>query len=279
MRGEALIAGFGYGGIRRQERVDVAELLGACVQIKDPESVLLDPNNVHDLMPPGFLVRDQMSASSLRIRAPQGDVILKLLPPVGSQGSWLQPSTRSYARRAHTFAHRLMAAGVGTPRVLGFADRQRRPTAGRSWLVTEYVRAPTLAHLRDAGVLDHEHEQKRCSISLAKCLSRLHTHQLFHGRVQAQSFLVLEREVLISDIESMVPGWHPQVPQQNFERLVHEFGHHLTRSTVVRFLKTYLGPVPDARLRRAALIDVVRRHTRGTIDVTTAPSRSSTLHP
>lgn len=262
MRGELVIEGDAHVGRCRVERADVGELLGALTRISDVESAVGDTKRLQSRLGAGFHLMERIGVQSFRVRSPVSELVLENFMPVAS-GHAPARGARSHARYAHETTHRLRIANVGAPRVLGFAEAREHPRRAGSWLVSEDVRAPSLAALLDAGMLGDPHERRRMVLALGRCLARVHGAGLVHPQVDAHRLVLIDDEVVVLDAASLRRSRSKKARIHDLARLATCF-----RESVVgpvehgHFLRAYLGPVPEAPLKRARLVEALRRGER-----------------
>lgn len=204
--------------------------------------------------------------------APVPDLVIKM-SPARAPSAWRQLTARvrhSRAQRAYLWAHRLRAIGIDTPRPLGFVERETAPTLHPSFVVSEYVFAPTLVEIRDRGFVTAEGRdflaEKRAVVQrTAELLRTLHAHGIFHGDLHAGNLLVSDEGLMLIDLESLrtlrLPG---RAPLKNLVRLNRDFldTRLITTADRLRFLAHYLRHQPDPRAARRALFARIHDLTR-----------------
>lgn len=218
-----------------------------------PEDVhiirILSPRAVHVHVPRAPLIKD---------------LVLKLMPPRGDHG-WRKLTARmerSRSHRAHLWAHRLRAIGIDTPRPLGYIERATRPSQFPSFAASEHILALTLTEVRDAPmsvlrVGGTALQEKRALIArVAAVLRAMHARRFFHADLHAGNMLILDREVMVIDLESMRRfAISHRAVLRTLVRLNRNFLDPglLTRTDRMRFLRAYLRHEPDRSQRARQL--------------------------
>ncbi|MEQ8280382.1 MAG: lipopolysaccharide kinase InaA family protein [Deltaproteobacteria bacterium] len=217
-----------------------------------------------DALPADFAPVGQLSANAVRVQAGDFDLVLKRVPADHIRW-WASPVAvfqGSRARRAFEWSHRLRAFGITTPRPLAYLERRRGPRFAPSLFVAEYVEAPTLERLRDAGLEDTD--KRQLIDRVAGLLATMHARRLLHADFHVGNVLVAPEALYVLDLESMRPyGRRSGVVLKNLVRLNRDFLDLglVTSADRMRFLDRYLKHQADRSRRRRSLFDVVRVKT------------------
>ena len=260
--GELWMQAGAYVGLRRRERPDAARLMVAIADSADDRGPRI-PEHWVPRLPGDIPCREVLGPNTLRVALPGGEAVLKRLGPEG-RGRFGWPRVRSAARRFHDLAHRVRAAGVSTPRVLGFWERVLRPRQAFSWVLTEYVRAPSIWVLRDAGVFGDPSARRRCTLAVAACVARLHRAGLFSDDLHPSNLLMADDEVWVVSLGAMQEARWVRPRARDLESLGRSFAAvEVGPMERARFLAAYVGRVPEARAVRAGWVEaVVKEATR-----------------
>lgn len=212
-----------------------------------------------EVLPKEFSVVRQIAQRAVRLKGPSGDISIQLLAPHQTLRRASQGRFKSSAAKAHYMAHHLSALGIGTPKVLAFADSIRDTAQRYSWLVCEYEPGPSLAILRDRNLITTPKIRQRCIQQVAHLLAKLHHHRLAPAPLDPQNILIgPEDEGKLTSLEYLDHLKRSISATDNLTQLARGVGiEHLTLSNSVRFLRAYVGRHPDAQAHRAALIKSV----------------------
>ena len=230
-------------GARRRERVDVQSLLETCAE-PGPGGRSASGPPAPPPLPAGQSLVEARGPGRFVVETAEGRALLERRPPTGAR---FGPSA---AARAHRMAHALRAAGIETPRVLAYLERPRQPARGDSWLVTEWLRAPSLAELEAAGVLGDPAEQARVGHAVARSLAALHAAGFVHPGLHPGRVLVTEAGIALLRPEAARRSRSGAARQEDLRRLWRPEHGGLSG---LRWLRTYVGPRPDARAARRRL--------------------------
>jgi len=263
-------------GEHRPELIDLSGIFSRLIEMVPGEN-LPTPAWRQSLPPEVHLVRllGPRTAQVHWREAPIQDLVIKLSMPKATS-TWRQITARvrhSRAQRAYLWAHRLRALGIETPRPLGFMEHQDGPALNPSFVVSEYIFAPTLVEIRDRGLAtadprtsDFFREKHEVLQHVAELFRTMDARGVFHGDLHAGNLLVDGPRVLVLDLESVrtmrVPGRSPMLA--NLVRLNRDFldTRLVTTSDRLRFLSHYLRYVPDRATARRALFRRVHAATR-----------------
>ncbi len=260
-------------GEHRPELIDLRGVFARLVDMQ-PEENLPTPAWRQALPPEVHLIR-LLGPRTAHVHYPGAQVpnlVIKMSLPRPSN-AWRQLTARvrhSRAQRAYRWAHRLRAIGIETPRPLGFIEREDAPTLHTSFVVSEYIFAPTLMEIRDRGFAteggrDFLAEKRALVQRMAETLRTLHAHGVFHGDLHAANVLVTPDAIMLIDLESLrdlrLPG---QAPLKNLVRLNRDFldTRLITTADRLRFLAHYLRHAPDHRAAGRALFRRIHAATR-----------------
>lgn len=200
------------------------------------------------------------------------DLVIKMSQPRTSN-AWRQLTAKvrhSRAQRAYLWAHRLRAIGIETPRPLGFVERADAPTLHPSFVVSEYIFAPTLVEIRDrrfatADAREFLAEKRALVRRLAETLRTLHRNGVFHGDLHAGNVLVTDDAIMVIDLESLRDLRLPGAARfKNLVRLNRDFldTRLITTADRMRFVAHYLRHVPDPRGQSRALFKRIHAATQ-----------------
>ena len=110
------------------------------------------------ILPKGYTFIRALGARTIHLRVAHAeiqDLVLKYAPPNPRRG--LRRITdqvrHSRAQRRYQWGHRLRALGINTARPLGFIEHSETPAFDDSFVVTEYIYAPTLLEFRDDKIV------------------------------------------------------------------------------------------------------------------------------
>jgi len=106
------------------------------------------------VLPPGYKFIRPLGERTIHFRAAQGeivDLVLRYAPPRPRKGlrRLTGPVQHSRAQRRYMWSQRIRALGINTPRSLGFLESAEDPSFENSFVVSEYVAAPTILEFRD----------------------------------------------------------------------------------------------------------------------------------
>jgi hypothetical protein len=252
-------------GEHRPELIDLTSLLQHLIELEPEEAPSLERWRI--ALPEHATLVRLLGARTAHIRIKGGavlDVVVKLMLPHvrGAFRKLAEQVRHSRAQRAYLWAHRLRALGIETPRPLGFVERAERPALEKSFVVTEYVFAPSLIEFRDQKLLERRGREalleKRALIQrVAELVRELHRRGLSHAELGADHLLVpTEGPILLVDLDRVEElGTSARSPLAHITRLCRDFkrGSGLTRTDRMRFLATYLRHAADPTARRRQL--------------------------
>ena len=106
------------------------------------------------VLPPGYKFIRPLGDRTIHFRAAQGviiDLVLRYAPPRPRKGlrRLTGPVQHSRAQRRYMWSQRIRALGINTPRALGYLECAADPSFEDSFVVSEYVSAPTILEFRD----------------------------------------------------------------------------------------------------------------------------------
>ena len=139
-------------GAHETEFIDLTTLFTSVVEASFSEP--LENEFWRSVLPEGYSFIRQLGERTIHFRAAQGeivDLVLRYAPPRPRKGlrRLTGPVQHSRAQRRYMWSYRLRSLGINTPRPLGFIESAAEPSFEDSFVVTEYVCAPTLLEFRD----------------------------------------------------------------------------------------------------------------------------------
>jgi hypothetical protein len=199
------------------------------------------------------------------------DLAVKLVLPFsgGAVRKLAEQVRHSRAQRAYLWAHRLRALGIATPRPLGYLERAQRPALEKSFVVTEYVFAPTLIEFRDQRWLERRGRdtvlEKRALIRrVADLLRDLDARGVLRSEPSLEHLLVPEDGALVLvDLDTNLATkarWKGPVP--GLARLERAFARPLSMTDRMRFLDAFVRHAADRATQRRALFTEIGKLIR-----------------
>jgi len=152
-----------WTGIHETSQVHLGSLFESLVSSSFEEP--LENEFWRSILPPGYTFIRALGDRTVYVRAAQGnivDLVLRFAPPRPRKGlrRLTGPVQHSRAQRRYMWSQRLRVLGINTPRPLGLIENQDDPSFQGSFVVTEYMYAPTVLEFRDeklVGILRSHH--------------------------------------------------------------------------------------------------------------------------
>lgn len=155
----------------------------------------LTADGLDALMQSGVLLKDGNSATVVRTRLGEQDVVIKRYN-IKSFAHWLKRCWRpSRAANAWKQGHTLRLIGIDTPAVLGFLEKRHGGLWGRAYLITAFTPAPSLADI----TLTQTH-----AAALDELMMLMKKYQLSHGDMKASNLLAGDsNRIAMIDLDAM----------------------------------------------------------------------------
>lgn len=176
---------------------------------------------------------------------PTGAYVLKRANLKGVMHTIMHWPLRSRARWGWRNAHRLLRAGLHTPRPMALFEERFGPCRLRSYLLTRKIDAPTLAMVIRDPTLD-EGRAEALATGFASLWERLGALRLGHGDMKATNFLIAPGDVIwLIDLDGM--RRHPPGPtlgrvrQRDRARLLRNFDDPAVNPKAARAFRARFG--------------------------------------
>jgi hypothetical protein len=255
-------------GEHRPELIDLRSLFEHLSEMEPEEAPSLERWRI--ALPESAMLVRLLGERTAHIRmrgAGVPDLAVKLLLPSGGGAfrKLAEQVRHSRAQRAYLWAHRLRALGIDTPRPLGYLERAQRPALEKSFVVTEYVFAPTLIEFRDQRWLERRGRdtvlEKRALIRrVADLLRDLDAKGALRFELSLEHLLVPEQGALVLvDLEPKT-RWRGPVP--GLARLERAFQRPLSRTDRMRFVDAFVRHAADRATQRRALFTEIGKLIR-----------------